>query len=426
MAAALVLVVAFRRFWVADYLQNPAALGAVVAAFTAANLLQDEAGLLAVTVMGVVLASQRYVPFKHILDFKESLSVVLVSGLFVLLGSRLRVAQIEASFSWSMAGFLLVIFLVARPLSVLLSARGSALSWRDRAFLCWMAPRGIVAAAVSSVFALRLGAEYPEAARLVPVTFAVIISTVIVYGLSASWVARMLGLSGGTSTGFLIAGADPLARMVGRLIRDAGQHVVLVDTRHSNVAAARRDGLETHALSAVSEAVIERIDGKGVSRLLALTPNEEMNTLAALHFARLFGRSQVYQLAPEEPPPDQYAATRDRDQVSQELRGRLLFTPGTTYEMLTDWMARGAKPEMTQFTEEFTFEQYRESHRDRFIPMFLITEEGAWRLSTVDSPVSPKPGQTLIALVLPAAVAKEEPDMRVHKSDRREEQRSYG
>jgi hypothetical protein len=268
-----------------------------------------------------------------------------------------------------------------------------------------MAPRGIVAAAVSSVFALRLQGQYPEADRLVPVTFAVIVASVVVYGLTAALAARRLGLAGGPAAGgFLIAGASPLARLVARVLRDGGQQVMLVDTDRANVAAACREGLEVHALRAVSEQVLARVEATGITRLLALTPNEEVNTLAALHLARVFGRSEVYQLAPEE-PDDQYATptagARDRDKVSQELHGWLLFTPGTTYEMLAGFLARGGVPERVRFTDALTFVDYRRGHAGRFIPMFLIPEFGAWRVSTVDAPVDPRPGDTLVSLVAP-------------------------
>jgi NhaP-type Na+/H+ or K+/H+ antiporter len=409
-AAAGVLVLSFRRLWVADLLQVPATLAAVVAAFAASNLLQAESGLLAVTVMGVTLANQRLVPFRHILDFKESLSVLLVSVLFVLLGSRLEGDQVAAAVDWRTGGFLAVLFLVARPLCAAVSTWGSGLGWRERAFIGWMAPRGIVAAAVSSLFAVRLRGQYPEAVRLVPVTFAVVLSSVVVYGLTAARVARRLGLAGGPAAGgYLIAGASPLARLVARVLRDAGQRVMLVDTSRVNVAAATREGLEAAAESAVSERVLERVEATGITRLLALTPNEEVNTLAALHLARVFGRSQVYQLAPEErdgragdvTTAAAVVGAADRAKVSRELHGRLLFTPGVTYEVLAGFLAAGGVPERVAFTDGETFAAYRAARAGRLIPMFLITAAREWRVNTVDAPLEPAAGDTLISLVAP-------------------------
>jgi NhaP-type Na+/H+ or K+/H+ antiporter len=427
--AAAILVLVFRRFWVADYLQNPVTLAFVLAAFTGANLLQDEAGLLAVTAMGVALANQRFVPFKHILEFKEGLSVLLVSSLFVLLGSRLSFSQFSG-IGVSTFLFLLVMFVVARPAGVLLSTVRSSLSWRERAFLCWMAPRGIVAAAVSSIFAVRLrqaGIEGSE--RLVPVTFSVIISTVLVYGLTASWLAKRLGLAGGTTSGFLIAGANPLARVIAEALRAEGQQVLLVDTSPANVVAARLAGLDAQRFSVVSDEVVEQVEGTGIARLLALTPNEEVNTLAAVHFGRIFGRSQVYQLAPEAQKPaaagpagpsadgrasaslppagGSEAKSKEKQKVSQELHGRVLFAPGITFEALAAKLAAGAKVRRTLFTTEFDYDDFRGVHPDGFVPLFLITPTGEWTVCTADDPVTPAPGQVLISLVAPEPTAAE-------------------
>jgi hypothetical protein len=238
----------------------------------------------------------------------------------------------------------------------------------------------------------------------VPVAFALVFSSVVVYGLTAARLARRLGLAGGPAAGgFLIAGASPVARLIGRVLREEGQRVTLVDTNRGNVAAATREGFETWALSAVSERVLERVEATGITRLLALTPNEEVNTLAALHFARVFGRSQVYQFAPEPHDDGERGVPgRTRDKVSQELHGRLLFTPGLAYETLGAFLAAGGVPQRVRFTDELTFASYRAAHAGRLVPMFLISAAtGEWQVSTVDAPVEPAVGDTLISLVAP-------------------------
>lgn len=409
-AAAAILVLVMRRFWVADYLQNPVTLMMVVAAYALSNHLQHESGLLAVTAMGIALANQRLVPFKHILEFKESLSVLLVSALFVLLGSRLDLAQLRG-LGWHAFAFVGVLIVIARPLSVLVSTAGTPLKWNERAFLMWMAPRGIVAAAVASVFALRLRSAgpggdvlYERADQLVPVTFAVIICTVIVYGLTASWTARRLGLARASGAGFLIAGANPLARAVAAALKAEGQQVALVDTNRANVAAARMQGLEAYTNSINSEIVLEQIEGTGIQRLLALTPNEGVNSLASVHFARLFGRSQVFQLASD---PKERADNRekDRQKVSQELTGRVLFGKGLTYQVLAERLEAGAVFKKTAFTKEFGYDQFRARYAEgQVLPLFLITEPGTFVVHTAGNPVEPKPGQSLISLVGPTVI----------------------
>lgn len=163
-----------------------------VGAFVASNLLQADSGLLAVTLMGIILANQKTVGVRHIIEFKENLRVLLISFLFILLAASLDMDSFSL-IGWNSLWFLAALMLLARPLAVFLSTLKSDLSWRERLFLAWLAPRGIVAAAVASVFAFRLlEAGHPQAELLVPVTFIVIAGTVAIYGLSVSPLARRL------------------------------------------------------------------------------------------------------------------------------------------------------------------------------------------------------------------------------------------
>jgi NhaP-type Na+/H+ or K+/H+ antiporter len=181
-----ILVFLMRRYWIPDFLQAAVMLMAVVSAFTWSNMIQEESGLLTVTVMGVVLANQKSVVAKHILEFKENLRVLLISCLFIILAARLELSAFVGVDWWGGFAFLAVLILVVRPLSVFVSTAGTNLTWQEKLFVSWMAPRGIVAAAVASLFSMRLiDMEYPGAEKLVPVTFLVIVGTITVYGLTA-------------------------------------------------------------------------------------------------------------------------------------------------------------------------------------------------------------------------------------------------
>src|SRR5690606_22024151 len=154
-------------------------LALVFTAFALSNSLQHESGLLAVTIMGIWLANQPGVPVDDILEFKETLSQILLSALFILLAARVAPGQI-LDLGWPALAVLAVMLWVGRPLKVLFSTWGSTLNWRERGLLAWIAPRGIVAAAVSALFALRLEKmDVPHAERLLPMTFLLIIGTVI-------------------------------------------------------------------------------------------------------------------------------------------------------------------------------------------------------------------------------------------------------
>jgi NhaP-type Na+/H+ or K+/H+ antiporter len=391
LAAAFLLILLLRRFLIADYLQNPFTLMLVIAAYTGAEQVQPDSGLLAVTVMGITLANQRAVPFKHILEFKESLSVLLVSALFVLLSARLELGQI-AHLSWRTVGFVAALFLIGRPAAVALSTIRSGFTWQEKLFMAAVAPRGIVAAAVAGVFALRLrSANYADADRLVPITFVVIIATVIVYGLSAAPLARWLKLARPGQAGFLIVGANRVGLTVAAALRDANQQVILADTSAVNVSAAKAAGFTAFRQSVLSERMMEQTEGTGIGHLLALTPNEEVNVLAAVHFARQFGRSCVYQLAPVEPPK------RKHDRVSHELSGRVLFQPKLTFDKLQATINAGTVHQI-KFTAEFGQEQYAAKYGDRALPLFLLSDTGECQMVTADDPPVPRAGQTLFAI----------------------------
>ena len=186
--SAVVLLQMLRRYWVPDYLQNPIVLAYVLLLFAFSNHLQPESGLVTVTLLGVMLANQRVVAIRHVVEFKENLRVLLISTLFIVLASRLELTlETFSTLGWRSILFVALLILVVRPASVLLATFGAGLSWQERTFLAWIHPRGIVAAAVSSLFALEivrvLGAEHPlaaEAERFELITFFVIIATVCV------------------------------------------------------------------------------------------------------------------------------------------------------------------------------------------------------------------------------------------------------
>lgn len=394
---ALVMVGLLKRGWIPDYLQNPVTLMWVVAVFVAAHLLQHESGLLAVTVMGFAMANQKRVPVQHIVEFKENLRVMLIASIFILLAASLRPEDL-ALLSPGSVLFLLALFLVIRPATVFVSTLGGRLSHDEKLFLSWMAPRGIVAAAVSSIFSLRLHeAGHPGADSLVAVTFLVIIATVTVYGLSAGYMAKRLGLAKANPDGVLILGGRFWARRIAKAIKDEGYPVMLVDNDRHNVLAARMEGVPAYYASVFSEPVLEQVELGGIGKLLALTGNDDTNSLAGLHFAPVFGRDQIFQLAAEEKPL--------KEEISKHLRGRTAFGEDITHILLTqrflaDWTIR-----KTKLSKEFDYEAFKAKTRGEAIPLFLITEQGRLRVFNAESALTPQPGQTLISLARPRGEA---------------------
>jgi NhaP-type Na+/H+ or K+/H+ antiporter len=228
--AAGILVLALRRFWVPDALHNPVSLMLMFASFVAANAVQDEAGLLAATVMGMALANQKWVSIRHVVEFKETLTVLLIACLFVVLAARLQPQDLRG-LGWEAVVFVGLMIFVVRPVSMLTATIGTSLSWPERIFLASMAPRGIVAAAVTSVLALELVTEgYPRGAELVPITFLTVLVTVLVYGLSAGPLAHRLGLVQVNPQGIVFVGAHGWARGIAQTLANNGVAVLLIDT----------------------------------------------------------------------------------------------------------------------------------------------------------------------------------------------------
>jgi hypothetical protein len=320
--------------------------------------------------------------------------VLLISALFVLLAARLNFADFEELNPVRSAVFLAVLLFVARPLSVAFSTWNTQLTRKEKLFLAWMAPRGIVAAAVASIFALRLSEQgHPQAADLVPVTFLTIVGTVAIYGLTASPLARWLGISKPNPQGVLIVGANPVGRALGLALQNEGVQVLLADTNRENIHTARLQGLPTYFGSMLAERTREDLDLAGIGRLMALTPNQEVNALTALHFIEFFGRAEVFQLPGKEPHE------RPQESLSQELRGRLLFAPDLTYGEFLKRIESGAVVKKTSLTGEFSFEDFKAHHGANAIPLFVILENGIVRFWTTENPPRPQAGRGLISLV---------------------------
>ena len=396
-AGALIMVFLIRFYHIPDYLENPFALMMVVVVYTVSDLLQPESGLLSTTLMGIVMANQKMVPVKHIVEFKENLRVLLISSLFIFLAARLDVESLRLLGWGSSIVFLGALILVIRPVSVFLSGFGSGLTWKEKAFVSWMAPRGIVAAAVTSVFALRLEeAGYSEAGTLVPVVFVVIVGTVLVYGLSSAPVARWLGVAGGASQGCLLVGAHGWAQEIGKALQNAGIPVLLVDNNRSYITAAKLAGLPAYFGNILDDSLPEHIPLEGLGKLIAMTSNHEVNSLAALHFIEEFGRQDVFQVIAHE----ENAQTRERYSLSPHLRGRLLFGQDHRYTTLDRRFSRGGIVKTTKLSEDFDYEAFQTEYGGTAVLLFII-EGSSLKPATVRDTPDPKPGQTVIALVDP-------------------------
>lgn len=389
-----------KQHLIPDFLHSPVLLAVALSAHALSNQVLPEVGLLTVTVLGITLANQSSVSMSHVLEFKENLSVLLISCLFIVLAARIELETVK-SLGWGGLLFLVALIALVRPLSVLFSTFGRSLSWNQRVFLSFLAPRGIVAAAVTSVFALEvthaaaeghLPAELAaDAGKLVPVTFVVIIGTVALYGVAAGPLARRLGLAAQRPEGILFVGGDPWVVETASLLKQSGIEVVIVDRNATNAAQARMAGLPTVHADVLSSYVDEELELFGIGRLLAVTANFEVNTLACGEFIHQFGRGNVYQLAIAE-------SSSHRTDLSHRMQGRTLFSTAMTHEELARWWNEGARIKRTSVTDKFSFADFQARYGEQAIPLFALGNDGRLKIMTPDSQTFSGSG-TLISLI---------------------------
>jgi len=393
---AFILVLMLKYYWLPDFLESPITLMLVVVVFVLSNVFQAESGLLAATLMGVILANQKSVNVKRIMEFKENLRVLLISSLFIILAARLQRSDL-AAIDFGYVIFLVMLIIIVRPLAVLASTFKTDLAWKERLLLAWLAPRGIVAAAVASVFALDLTHRgYTGADELIPITFFVIVGTASIYGITTPILARKLKISMPNPQGVLIVGAHDWARAIAVALQEEGFRVLIVDTNYANVAAARMDGITALECDVLADEGVDDVNLEGIGRLLALTPNDEVNSLAAIHFSRIFDSASVYQL-----PRRKDRRSESKDERSGYLSGRSLFDETAHFELIEALFRRGAQIKKTTLTKEFDFADFKAHYNDSVLPLFMVSPNKELNIVPADKPFVPKPNYTLISFVPP-------------------------
>ncbi len=382
---------AIRNRVIPDLLRDYSALAAVLAVFAAAETVQGESGFLAVTLMGVWLANMRGVDLEDVINFKESISLLLIGGLFILLAAQLDIGSLLGIGPGAIS-ILLILQFVGGPLRSFVSSAGSPLTWRERLFVGWVFPRGIVAAAVSSIFALRLvDIDYPGADDLVPLVFSVIIGTVIIQSLLSKSVAKLLDVAEPEATGVLIVGANPVGLMYATALKDAGREVRVADSHWSGIRNARMKGLPVFYGSPVSVYAEDNLDMTGLGTLLATSRQPGLNELSCVRYSRDFGRDHVFVVGNE------LESDHEKHSVSGEISGRVLFGGSLTTDDLVERIRGGATTRSTELTDEFDFDAYQDRYPDSLL-IFAIDDAGQIRFPVSDDEFVPGPGWKVAAL----------------------------
>jgi NhaP-type Na+/H+ or K+/H+ antiporter len=388
LATAGLLTLVLGRFLVPDHLQSITTLTAVIAAFAASEQVQPESGLLTVTVAGVALGRQRWARVKDVLAFNETLGAIFISGVFVVLGARITASTFSA-IGVEMLLFLVVMVVLVRPLAVLASTLGSQLARNERIFLAATAPRGIVAAAIASLFSLRLGdGGTAQGQVLVTATFTVITGTVVLSGFGALPLARRLGLVERGEGPIVVVGAGPFPRALAETLCGIGVEMTLIATDEDDRRAAKMAGLRHTSGSVLEPATWERAALDSASSLLALDRTDEINTVAARHAVEVLGRRTTFQATTD---PERRSTVAPVDVVGQPLFDAEVTAAELDLLVLDGWEVR-----TTPFTPSFSWREFRRVHPEA-IPLAVVRDGRVrWLVRSHRIPISA--GDTVISL----------------------------
>jgi Trk K+ transport system NAD-binding subunit len=247
--------------------------------------------------MGMVLGNGKLENIKELLYFKESLSVLLISILFILLAANINIEDLLLLYTWKTAALFGIVVFIIRPLAVFLSTHGSKLKLNEKLFISWVGPRGIVAAGIASLFGSKLLKQGVEGAEYItPLVFMIVLGTVLLNATTARLFAKMVGVFLTKSNGILIIGASKVSRLLGHYLEANGRHVVLIDSNQNNIEKAKELGLEALNTNIYSETLTDNIELNDVGYLMAMTGNSDINKYAINKFSKQFGENGSFRL----------------------------------------------------------------------------------------------------------------------------------
>jgi NhaP-type Na+/H+ or K+/H+ antiporter len=429
-ALGVLIEVVMRRRAVPDFLHGVVFLAAAIGALELSNALQSESGLLTVTLLGIYLGNRPKIHHEQVAEFSEHLQVLFVGALFIVLAGRVTPQQLVDVLPTALL-FLAALVLVVRPVSVLLGLSRTRTSWKERALLVGMAPRGVIAAAVTSIFALGFGQAADalarraasaagarrdallaqsadmaglatQAERMVPLVFVVIVCTVALYGLGVNHLAERLGLASANPQGVLFVGVQPWVLDAGVLLRDMGIPVLVVARNEATLVPAQRLGLTTETANILSEFAVKDLDVSGLGYFIAATPEDEVNATAARQFARIFGGANTYQLRRDADGGN--GGDAEREAIARHLTARYAFAPWVSRADIAARLDAGMVVARVDLAPEFTLGDFYDRYGAGAVVMFVQRSPGTVEVAN-NSTKLPTDGGTLVALVhVPADV----------------------
>lgn len=360
---AKALIFFINRKFVPHYLLNVVSLSMVLLVFVLSDLLAHESGLLAVVIMGMVIANSKLKSFDELLYFKESLTVLLISILFILLAANMDMEQLILIYNWKTVLLFALVVFVVRPLGVFLSTHKSTLKLNEKLFISWVGPRGIVAAGIASLFGTKLMKLGIEGANYItPLVFTMVLGTVLLNATTARMVAKIIGVFLKKSEAIVFVGASRSARLIAKFLIDNNRRVILLDSNKDYVNDAKEMGIEAFNIDIYNDNLDSNVELSDVGYLIAMTGSDVINKYAIERFSGVFGEMGAYRLA------------TSREVTSRKPENSdTLFTANDDFINLTETIRD--YPQINELTvkssEDFKGKIQVINERDNAIPLFL-------------------------------------------------------
>ena len=384
------LAYVFLRGWIAEYLKAPVLFATVLIAYAISDAVLEESGLLTVTVMGITLANTRLSSLTEMRRFKETVTVLLVSGLFVMLTASLSMAQLTG-LEWGAFVFAAIVLFVARPVAIFLATIGAGLDWKERALVAWIAPRGIVAVAVAGLFGQALVENgVPDGAELTAISFVIVAATIVLHGFSLGPLASWLGLKTAARPGVLFVGGSAWSIAFAEKLQELDTPVMIADDNWSRIKDARLKDIPVHYGQILSEAAHHTVEFNRFSHLIAATDNDAYNSLVCTEFAPELGRGNVFQVG-------KLRDGTERKALSFTIGGQSLFDPPRDYGELRRAIWRGDTFTSTLLTEKFDYDRFRETRPEGTAVLMWIDEGGDIVVPGGESEDVPEVGDRVIS-----------------------------
>ncbi|MER0239992.1 sodium:proton antiporter [Fulvimarina sp. MAC8] len=404
----------FTRGHSPEYLKAPILFAAVVAMNALTNMVLEEAGLLTVTVMGITMANAKISSLNELRRFKETITILLVSGLFIALTASLRMETLY-SLQWEALWFILIVLVVIRPIAIGLSTIGVGLDWKERLLIGWIAPRGIVAVAVAGLFGATLSQMgVADGQDMIAYTFAVVAVTIFLHGFTLGPLSKILGLKAAMRPGILLVGASPFTIALAQRLKTDEVPTLIADANWSHITEARYAEIETWYGEILSEAAHHNLNLARFDHMIAATDNDAYNALITTDFAPEIGRSDVFQIGRN--------GNSERRSMNFTIGGLPLFQPGKTYNELNDMVENGWVFQSTRLTEEFDYADFQEERPPETQVILWIKPSGAIMFATVEGAGNPVNGDRIISFVPPRLAREKEKIEKATTTDREKRQ----